>query len=108
MLCCTQDAGINPAVGEPVAFRLAVNHAAVKAAAGASGLAAAHAGRRATQVQQEAGTHKKKVSRMACIWKGRRMLPSGSRQQLAKLTVSGCDNPAVVAGQVRRHVVHAS
>ena len=50
MLCCCQDAGINPSVGEPVAFRLAVNHAAVKAAAGASGLAAAHAGRRATQV----------------------------------------------------------
>jgi hypothetical protein len=45
-----QDAAINPSVGEPVAFRLAVNHAAVKAAAQASGLAAAHAGRRATQV----------------------------------------------------------
>jgi hypothetical protein len=48
---CAQDAGINPSIGEPVAFRLAVNHAALKAAAGASGLAAAHAGRRATQVE---------------------------------------------------------
>lgn len=48
-----QDGGanpINPAVGEPVTFRLAINHAAAKAAAKAGGLAAAHAGRRATQV----------------------------------------------------------
>lgn len=61
-----QDGGMNPAVGEPVTFRLAVNHAAVKAAAKAGGLAAAHAGRRATQVKEASDIRDLVISSVMC------------------------------------------
>mmetsp|Transcript_12804 Transcript_12804/g.38626 ORF Transcript_12804/g.38626 Transcript_12804/m.38626 type:complete len:1024 (-) Transcript_12804:1758-4829(-) len=41
---------VNPGVGDPVTFRVAVNHLAVKAAQAVGGRVAMHAGRRATQV----------------------------------------------------------
>lgn len=50
----SQHGKVNPGVGDPVTFRVAVNHLAVKAAQAVGGRVAMHAGRRATQVTQAA------------------------------------------------------